>query len=1505
LLLQTSAGNPSNSCRRLSDFYLVDAKGTTMPVETLGHSTSDEENDSPPAKGKKVKGPSRPTLSGVVYPAGTGALAKDAGRRVADLGALKEWDIAFSKDGPTLVLKTERAAYTCVLPSHKYRAVFLSLMEQAAVANEVVLALNPDLGGKLSASIDDVKSTIARKGLNKNFGTVQETLQLNANFIVAQLDKEADRAEMVFRKCEVYQTLKKLANGLGYRVMDGSGGVRIAENGKREQPQSEQEMQDLAMAMRLEAKERNQASRRNQTKDVTGDQYLHVDWSEIAHDYPSPNEYQGTDEMDEFLTIDEEALIDCDIAYFPKRLMKNFHIYDAERITASLEMAPMRAGVDRDTPLFISGDFQNMDDTMGMEIPLQLCKWDASFGHCFQSSETPAGKTPAAPSGGSGGSSSGNSAPGGSGSGSGSGSGGFGSDSVGSMAVDEPPQDDESFGVRTFTTPIREWTSQVDGNRVFILVRTDFGWYCLGEPAPAYKAFFEPVLKCARVGAQIIAKMQGQRRASRLSLADIVKALAAEEKGALTYISKHIPSVEKFLTVHGQIFLRMCEESAKEIHDSGFAKNLREHMLSCRHHKIFVVKEKQRKGGAPRAANPMKDRLSGARKPMEATATRLVQGLFKGYYDTRFKYDKTTGKTAEEIDREEAEREQDDELVDNDKDAAVEDALVEAEAPKAPLPTVKTSGKRKVELKSQHKTDGLPEGVKAIFAACTIDGRTIRCGDVLVGPCTTDDGDHVERFGVARCFYKDKNAPVAQIRGLVHGSETVLGDTAGEFEVFLTEEVLTIDLTKAELITDTVYVDKRGAKAQDRLTSYFEGLKMEAANNKRKASQEDPHFTYRSLYIPQKGMFCDLPKDLSACVWDEAPDHDPAEATVTGSGAAAAVVAGGTEIKLGEYGFVECGLFDAEALAEDTRERPSYLKKGAKGELTGVDAWAIVRVDSTTKAGKVRVTRLLRPEEIDRELRHTVSTREVFMSDMTEEIDASSFIRKCWVGPACTDVTHEDVFFCTRKYTGVKKGKPAFEVTTLPKVDLRELPEECRLPEELPVHRKLHTMDIFAGCGGLTEGMHQAGACITDWAIEYEKPAADAFKKNFPDAHVFNENCNAVLYKAMVKAGLVEDCHAPEENREAASKFTDQQIEALPLPGQVNFICGGPPCQGYSGMNRFNKGNWSMIQSSMIISFLSFCDFYRPEYFLLENVRAFVAHNKTRTFRMTVRALLEMGYQVRFGVLNAGNFGVAQSRKRTFIWASLPGESLPDWPRVSHAFKSPQLVINLPNDVQYCAVPVEAQGGGAPLRSVTVKDTIGDLPAILNGADKEVMAYTNDPDTDFQREIRNGASKLVDHISKEMNEVNLNRCVNIPKGVPGADWRHLYAYVNAAKNDEEKEKRNQFKGKTMSGTLVPWCLPNTMDKHNGWRGLFGRLDWEGHFPTSVTDPQPMGKVGQVFHPVQDRIVSVRECARSQGFPDTFMLSGTVHNKHRQVGNAVPVPLARALGRMLNKARQEK
>ena len=228
---------------------------------------------------------------------------------------------------------------------------------------------------------------------------------------------------------------------------------------------------------------------------------------------------------------------------------------------------------------------------------------------------------------------------------------------------------------------------------------------------------------------------------------------------------------------------------------------------------------------------------------------------------------------------------------------------------------------------------------------------------------------------------------------------------------------------------------------------------------------------------------------------------------------------------------------------------------------------------------------------------------------------------------------------------------------------------------------KLATMDMFAGCGGLTEGMHQAGVVDTRWAIEFDEDAAEAFRLNHAGAVVYSHNCNSLLLNCVRKAGLQEYLSATidEEAINQADKLSAREYEMLPLPGQVDFICGGPPCQGFSGMNRFTKSTWSKVQNDMVLGFLSYADIYRPKYFLLENVRNFVAHNKGQTFRLVVRTLLELGYQVRFGVLNAGNFGVSQARKRLFIWGAAPGCKLPEWPKPLHTFACPQISIPLPN----------------------------------------------------------------------------------------------------------------------------------------------------------------------------------------------------------------------------------
>jgi DNA (cytosine-5)-methyltransferase 1 len=68
----------------------------------------------------------------------------------------------------------------------------------------------------------------------------------------------------------------------------------------------------------------------------------------------------------------------------------------------------------------------------------------------------------------------------------------------------------------------------------------------------------------------------------------------------------------------------------------------------------------------------------------------------------------------------------------------------------------------------------------------------------------------------------------------------------------------------------------------------------------------------------------------------------------------------------------------------------------------------------------------------------------------------------------------------------------------------------------------------------------------------------------------------------MAKAGMAGDCTACEEAVAQAEQLEGDMLAGLPAPGEVEFIMGGPPCQGYSGMNRFNKGNWSIVQNSMV-----------------------------------------------------------------------------------------------------------------------------------------------------------------------------------------------------------------------------------------------------------------------------------------------------------------------------------
>uniref|UniRef100_A0AAZ1X4I9 DNA (cytosine-5-)-methyltransferase n=1 Tax=Oreochromis aureus TaxID=47969 RepID=A0AAZ1X4I9_OREAU len=138
---------------------------------------------------------------------------------------------------------------------------------------------------------------------------------------------------------------------------------------------------------------------------------------------------------------------------------------------------------------------------------------------------------------------------------------------------------------------------------------------------------------------------------------------------------------------------------------------------------------------------------------------------------------------------------------------------------------------------------------------------------------------------------------------------------------------------------------------------------------------------------------------------------------------------------------------------------------------------------------------------------------------------------------------------------------------------------------------------------------------------------------------------------------------------------------------------------------------------------------------------------------------------------------------------------------------------------------------------------------------------------------------------------------------PDSDWRDL-PNIEVRLKDGTLTKKLRYthhdkkNGRSGTGALrgVCTCFPCIC--------LF-RLEWDGFFSTTVTNPEPMGKQGRVLHPEQHRVVSVRECAHSQGFPDTYRFFGNILDKHRQVGNAVPPPLSRAIGLEIKRCITEK
>ncbi|KEH20304.1 DNA (cytosine-5)-methyltransferase [Medicago truncatula] len=398
-----------------------------------------------------------------------------------------------------------------------------------------------------------------------------------------------------------------------------------------------------------------------------------------------------------------------------------------------------------------------------------------------------------------------------------------------------------------------------------------------------------------------------------------------------------------------------------------------------------------------------------------------------------------------------------------------------------------------------------------------------------------------------------------------------------------------------------------------------------------------------------------------------------------------------------------------------------------------------------------------------------------------------------------------------------------------------------------------------------------------------------------------------------------EDTWEPIENlrncKESLQEFVREGIQSklLPLPGEVDVVCGGPPCQGISGYNRYRNMESPLDdeRNHQIVVFMDIATYLKPKYVLMENVVDILRFDKGSLGRYALGRLVHMHYQARLGIVAAGCYGLPQFRLRVFMWGAHPDEVLPQFPLPSH-----DVIMRYwpPPEFERNTVAYDEDQQREVEEALVIQDAISDLPPVTNFETRDEMPYQNPPETEFQRYIRstkhevtgstlNGATKkthiLYDHRPLFMSEDDYLRVCQIPKR-KGANFRDLPGVVVGADNVVRPHPTENIPLLPSGKRLVPdYCF--TYEQGRSKRP-FGRLWWDETVPTALTSPSCHNQV--VIHPEQDRILTVREFARLQGFHDYYRFCGSVKERYRQIGNAVAVPVSRALGYALGIAHRK-
>ena len=303
--------------------------------------------------------------------------------------------------------------------------------------------------------------------------------------------------------------------------------------------------------------------------------------------------------------------------------------------------------------------------------------------------------------------------------------------------------------------------------------------------------------------------------------------------------------------------------------------------------------------------------------------------------------------------------------------------------------------------------------------------------------------------------------------------------------------------------------------------------------------------------------------------------------------------------------------------------------------------------------------------------------------------------------------------------------------------------------------------------------------------------------------------------------------------------------------GELDMLIGGPPCQGFStaGM-RF----WDDPRNALLRGYVAALTQLKPKWFLMENVEGLLTSRQGDYVFETLKAFVALGYAVRIEKVYTHEYGIPQRRKRVLVI----GNSL------GYEFDMPKAVVN-------------ATGSIFRNGAVTLREAIEALPP-PSREDSAVLTYPAPAQTELEQYLRDSACEVSDHYAPEFNGVQLERMKSLR---PGKTMKDLPDELQHASFKRRAKRR------VMDGT--------PSEKRGGAPSGLKRLFFDEPCLT-ITG----AATRELIHPVEHRPLTIRECARVQTFPDTFVFEGSAAQRIQQIGNAIPPLLAEVLGTHLQR-----